>query len=164
MSGSGTSGSGGSTVYALPEILLFDSGVGDVERLLIFGTTQMLKRLRDSNSWFAGATFKVVLSQFFQLYTLHCEKDGCIIPCIYALTTNKSEIAYNKLFSKLVELEPDLNPTRIIANFEKAAINALEDQFISLISECFFHLSQNLYRQIHSKGLTTKYLEDEESR
>ena len=144
------------------QFLLFDSGIGDVERLLIFGTTQMLALLRDSNSWFADGTFKVVPSQFFQLYTLHCEKDGYIIPCIYALMTNKSEIAYRKLFSKLVELEPELNPTRIMVDFEKAAINALEDQFISVISGCFFHLSQNLYRQIQSKGLTTKYMEEEE--
>ena len=73
------------------QFLLFDSGIGDVERLLKFGTTQMLALLRDSNSWFADGTFKVVPSQFFQLYTLHCEKDGYIIPCIYALMTNKSE-------------------------------------------------------------------------
>ena len=29
--------------------LLFDSGIGDVERLLIFGTTQMLSLLQDLN-------------------------------------------------------------------------------------------------------------------
>ena len=74
--------------------------------------------------------------------------------------TNKSEIAYKKLFSKLVELEPDLNPTTIMVDFEKAAINVLEDQFISVISGCFFYLSQNLCRQIQSKGLTTQYDEE----
>ena len=78
------------------------------------------------------------------------------------LMTNKSEIAYRKLFSKLVELEPDLNPTTIMVDFEKAAINALQDQFISVISRCFFHLSQNLYLQIQSKGLTSQYMDDEE--
>ena len=41
------------------QFLLFDSGIGYVERLLIFGTTQMLALLRDSNSWFADGTFKV---------------------------------------------------------------------------------------------------------
>ena len=76
--------------------MLFDSGIGDVERLMVFGTTQMLSLFRDSNSWFAHGTFKVVPSQFFQLYTLHCEKDGYIISCIYALMRSESEITYMK--------------------------------------------------------------------
>ena len=76
--------------------------------------------------------------------------------------TSTSEITYGKLFSKLVELEQGLNQTRKMVDFEKAAINALEDNFISVISGFFFHLSQNVYRQIQSKGLTTHNLEDEE--
>ena len=55
--------------------LLFDSGIGDVGSLMIFGTTQMLSLLRDSYSCFADGIFKVVPSQFFHLYTLHFEKD-----------------------------------------------------------------------------------------
>ena len=34
------------------------------------------------------------------------------------------------LFNKLVELEQGLSPTRIMVDFEKAAINALEDNCI----------------------------------
>ena len=34
--------------------------------------------------------------------------------------------------------------------------------FITVISVCFFHLAQNVFRQIHSNGLTAQYLEDEE--
>ena len=40
------------------QFLLFDSGIGDVERFLVFGTRQMLTLLRDSNSWFADAHLK----------------------------------------------------------------------------------------------------------
>lgn len=47
--------------------LLFDSGIGDVNRILVFGTHQMLSLLRDSSNWFADGTFKVVPNQFFQL-------------------------------------------------------------------------------------------------
>ena len=76
--------------------------------------------------------------------------------------TNKTELTYTRLFSKLVELEQGLNPTSTMVDFEKAAINALEDNFLSVISGCFFHLSQNVYRQTQSKGFTALYLEDEE--
>ena len=67
--------------------------------------------------------------------------------------TSKSEITYSKLFSKLVELEQGLNPTRIMVDFEEAAINALEDILISVISGCFFHLSQKSTDKFNRKTL-----------
>ena len=63
------------------------------------------------------------------------------------------------MFRKLLELEPGLNPSYIMVDFEKAAINAFEEQFIAVISGCFFHFSQNIFRQIQSLqslGLTTR--------
>ena len=144
------------------QFLLYDSEINDTNRLLVFGTRKMLTILRDSSSWYADGTFKVVPSQFFQLYTIHCEKDGYIIPCVYALMTNKREVTYNKLFKNLIEIEPDLNPSHIMVDFEKASLNALEENFIAVVSGCFFHLSQSIYRQIQAKGLTTQYLEDQD--
>ena len=144
------------------QFLLYDSGIGDINRLIVFGTSQMLSLLRETTSWFADGTFKAVPNQFYQLYTIHCEKDGYIIPCIYALMTNKSEAAYNILFRKLKEIEPCLHPTRIMVDFERAAFTAMEENFLSVISGCFFHLSQNVYRQIQAKGLTSQYLQDED--
>lgn len=47
-------------------------------------------------------------------------------------------------------------------DFEKDALNALEENFVAVISGCFFHLSQSIYRQIQEKRLTTHHLEDEE--
>ena len=61
----------------------------------------MLSLLEESQSWYADGTFKVVPEQFFQLYTIHAKKDSMIIPCVSALLTNKSELTYKKLFTKL---------------------------------------------------------------
>ena len=49
-----------------------------------------------------------------------------------------------------------------MVDFEKATHNALEEIFIAVISGCFFHLAQNVFRQIQWNGLTARYLEDEE--
>ena len=49
-----------------------------------------------------------------------------------------------------------------MTDFKKAAINVFEDKFVAVISGCFFHLSQNVYRKIQSEGLTTIYQEDRE--
>ena len=69
--------------------LIYDSGIGDTDRMLIFNTPKMLALLQELQSWYADGIFKVVPQQFFQLYTIHAEKDNIIIPCIYALLTNK---------------------------------------------------------------------------
>ena len=105
----------------------------------------MLSLLCDSSNWYADGTLKVVPSQFYQLYTIHCEKDGYIIPCLYTLLTNKRETTYDELFKKLIEIQPDINPSYFMVDFEKGAINSLEENFLAVVSGCFFHLltSQN---------------------
>ena len=60
----------------------------------------------------------------------------------------------------MLELNPALNPFLIMVDFEKAVINAFEDNFLSVVSRCFFHLPQNLFRKIQSAGLTKHYIED----
>ena len=47
-----------------------------------------------------------------------------------------------------------------MANFEKATINALESKFLSVVTGCFFHLPQNIYRKIQSAGFTNLYIEN----
>ena len=50
---------------------------------------------------------------------------------------NKKESTYNTLLRKLLEIKPDLNPKIIMVDFEKAAINSLENNFNAVISGCF---------------------------
>ena len=66
-------------------LLLFDYGIGDSNRMLIFSNMKMLSILQESQNWYEDGTYKVVPEQFFQLYTLHAEKGSIIIPCVYAL-------------------------------------------------------------------------------
>ena len=59
---------------------------------------------------------------------------------------------------KLLEIEPLLNPFNYHGRLlEKAAINALEENFISVITGCFFHLSQNIFRRVQEHGLAVRY-------
>ena len=140
--------------------LLYDSGYGDNKRMIVFSTPKFLSLLQQSNTWYADGTFKVVPEYFFQLYTIHAEKDGYVFPCVYALLPDKRECTYNILLRKLLELWPGLNPANIMTDFEKAAINSFEEHFLAVTSGCFFHLSQNIYRKIQSEGLTGQYQSD----
>ena len=86
-----------------------------------------------------------------------------VIPCVYALLLNKHEFStYDGVFQKLLEIKPALNPFTVMVDFEKEAINALENNFISVISGCFFHLAQNIYRKVQTEGLAVNYREDNE--
>ena len=51
--------------------LLFDSDIGDDNRILIFGTDRTVSLLAQSPNWFMDGTFSVVPELFFQLYTVH---------------------------------------------------------------------------------------------
>ena len=54
------------------EMLLYDSGMHDKERLLLFGSGETIKCMAAlADFWLADGTFKVVPSIFFQLYTIH---------------------------------------------------------------------------------------------
>ena len=75
--------------------LLFDSGFGDDNRMLIFATDQALQLLANSEDWFCDCTFCVRPEIFFQLYTVHTRVGQRIIPCIFALLPNKTRETYN---------------------------------------------------------------------
>lgn len=63
----------------------------------------------------------------------------------------------------LLQIEPELNPTDFMTDFEMAAINAIHNIFPMAETHCcLFHFAQNVWRHIQSVGLQTIYNEDEE--
>lgn len=143
--------------------LLYDSGVGDINRIIIFGTDQCLDLLRQSDHWFGDGTFSVSPLIFFQVYTIHAVHHGRVIPCIYALLPNKTGPTYDRLFR---ELQTHLNghaPTDFLFDFELAAMNSARNIFPGIdVKGCFFHLSQNIWKRIQETGLTVLYETDDE--
>ena len=59
--------------------LLFDSGVGDANRIIMFATDQALDLLRQSDHWFGDGTFSVSPAIFFQVYTIHVICNGVYV-------------------------------------------------------------------------------------
>ncbi|EYC27330.1 hypothetical protein Y032_0009g653 [Ancylostoma ceylanicum] len=83
-----------------------------------------------------------------QLYTIHgVTESGHEVPLVHALTKNKTQATYEKIFERLQQelqtLAPNLSPLRIILDFEVAALNAAEKVFRTASIEGYvFHLSQ----------------------
>ena len=62
------------------QFLLYDSGNGDPERIIIFSSQQAIQFMSDSEHLFADGTFKVCPDIFFQVYTVHAQQEGRIFP------------------------------------------------------------------------------------
>lgn len=123
--------------------LLFDSGHGDNERVLIFSTQSNLQLLRENGHWFMDGTFKVVPEVFFQLYTIHVLMADNVLPCVYALLPNKQCSTYRQLFQKMLHLEPALSPQSVMVDYERGAINAFSEVFPDAhVQGCFRPISQ----------------------
>ncbi|KAM7307232.1 uncharacterized protein ISCGN_010868 [Ixodes scapularis] len=131
------------------DFLLHDTGFGDSERILVFSTAENLRKLGESELWFADGTFKVSPSLFYQVYTIHGSLHGTVVPLVFALLSNKTQSTYARLFSVLRAHINHLNVKVIYTDFELAAMNSFQNQFPGvLLQACFFHLAQSVYRKV----------------
>ena len=144
--------------------LVLDSGVGDHERMFIFASPQGLQFLADSEHWYADGTFKVCPEVFYQLYTVHGQRNGRIFPCVFALLPNKNENTYNTFFQTLFNEVNNLGngPNDVLVDFERSAINALQNREIEVKGCCFFHLCSNIWKHVKNLGLAQRYNHEEE--
>ncbi|KAM7308638.1 hypothetical protein ISCGN_012272 [Ixodes scapularis] len=151
------------------EFLQYDDTSPHGTRVLIFATSESLGHLSQATTILCDGTFKTVPRQFYQLYTFHGVKEfqgrNISFPFAYSLLSSKTEDAYLHLFNALLLTCQRhgfvLSPGFIITDFEIAAINALRQLFqSSVLHGCFFHLSQNVYRQVQKTGLQAQYAND----
>ena len=91
-------------------------------------------------------------------YSLSCTTSGVVHPCLFALLPNKTQATYRRLFATMKETEPALRPATVTMDFEKAAINAFHESFPdAAVNDCFYHLSQSVYRKVQTSGLQERY-------
>ena len=78
--------------------LVFDSGIGDPERIFIFASDLGLQFLYECDHWCADDTFKVCPEVFYQVYTVHGQQRRRNFPCVLGLLPNKTEATYTRFF------------------------------------------------------------------
>lgn len=99
-----------------------------------------------------------------------------IIPLVYGLLIGKSADNYDDFFEKVLE-QDDFRPETILTDFEAGTIKSVKGilpnathkgkniyysiTLIIVLLGCLFHFGQCVWRQVQSKGLATKYQEDE---
>ena len=125
--------------------LLFDSGVGDVNRLIIFATNDAIRLLATNPHWFMDGTFKVCPEIFFQIYTIHALINYQIFPCVFAPLPNKTDTTYNRFLTDVLNAVRNIgnDPEDILVDFERAAMNAITNQLNQVEVNTLFEISLN---------------------
>ncbi len=144
------------------ELVLFDSGRDDPNRIIILGNQDLVQKLDQASEYFVDGTFDVCPEMYCQLYSFHCKIGSNYPPCLYALLPNKEEITYDRLLDAVINrVMTNPNPTRILVDFEQAALNSFRRHFPNAeISGCYFHLTQCIVRKVGSLGLKRRFDSD----
>ena len=148
------------TTNAGTPFLRYDSG--DQDRILIFATDEKLDLLENNTDWFIDGTFDTVPLIYTQLFTIHARvQGGKVIPCVYVLLPNKTQVSYTETLRQLLIIHPNLRPISVLIDFELAIKNALETVFPGVdVSGCFFHFTKNIWKRIQANGLQDRYQQD----
>jgi hypothetical protein len=151
------------------QFLVFDSGVGDDNRLIIFASQMCLRLLAGSDNWFCDGTFKVCPDVFYQLYTIHALVNGRVFPCVYGLLPNKTQNTYSRFFnevwrSSILLIDPNASvPLEMLFDFEIGAQNAARTVFNGIdVKGCFFHLCSSIWKHVVDLGMKDLYINDPE--
>ena len=128
---------------------LYDSG-SEAQRILIFGTQSNLDMLEASQVWLADGTFKTAPSH---LPTCTCcmhglrrgagpLKDCHLLPSLFVLLANKPQATYTRMWQQIRLLCSNGQPSRMLMDIEKAAINNFQHTWpAAVVKYCFFHLT-----------------------
>ena len=140
--------------------LLAERGQGP-NNIFIFGRHTNIDLLERSNRWYMDGTFKIAPNIFSQVFVLLAEEHGGVHPCVYGLLPDKARVTYDAFFDMLIRLRPNLNPTSISCDFEKAAFQAVSARFPNAsIDGCFFHFVKNFKKVIDNNGMKVQYQND----
>ncbi|KRZ40527.1 hypothetical protein T4C_2242 [Trichinella pseudospiralis] len=89
--------------------------------ILIFATEAGVRLLAQSNCWCRNGTFKIVLSWYQQLLTLHLFMRGKLLSVVYCLTLRKDLPTYSRIFevlhSKAEKFGVQLDPAKVVCDF-----------------------------------------------
>ena len=133
-----------------------------MDRIFMLTTDENLDFLCQSVRLCGDGTFKAAPKLWTQLYTIHGQKNGFTVPCVFALLPDKRKETYTRLFRQLKSWLSEFSTTwdfeSYLSDFEKGAYLAAKDVFTGIREEgCFFHMAKRLDLHVKQLGLMPKY-------
>ena len=130
---------------------------------VIFFSEQIHNLIGDICDIQFDGTFYVVPKLFYQLFTVFISIGTHTIPAIHCLMTHKDEELYTAVVLKIKDLIPQLQPAKIMSDWERGSRNAFKNVYPGTrIYGCWFHYSQAIWRKIEKCGLASSYLNNPE--
>lgn len=102
-----------------------DSGPEDLNRVILFTTTENLAELSKHHDWYGDGTFDIAPTLFLQLYSIHIIRNGKDLPMAYAFLPNKLLSTYIVLFEMIMSCVSH-PPISFNFDFEKSVFNAVK--------------------------------------
>lgn len=137
-----------------------DNGNVD-DRIVIFSTRGNFQVLSKCQHWFADGSFQIAPFLFEQIYTIHSLDDNISLPLVYALLPNKEENTYVSFLKQLKSFISPFAPKYFTLDFEYRMMNACRRVFPNTtLRGCFFHLTQDILRQIEYCNLIKRFEND----
>ena len=141
------------------QFLVYDNGRPDC--VLLFGTDEGFRFLRNSQDWFFVGTFKSNPVQFKQLCTVHGLANYRNIVRAYALLSNKRRATYVEMLTEVLQLTRNPIPHSLMTDFESSMLSALSQIYHGIPQVgCLFQLAKNVFRREQDIGLQQNYLTD----
>ena len=129
------------------------------KEFVIMGQKWSIDLLCESVIITMDGTFKAVVDDFKQLYTLHGVYNGRFLPSLFCFLHNKQHASYESLFDELESIANKQNKTMfhrkvfIVTDFEISVINYFKK--IESVTEvgCIFHHKKNVFKKARKLGL-----------
>ncbi|XP_046562350.1 uncharacterized protein LOC124271295 [Haliotis rubra] len=137
----------------------------DDGNILLFFTSKNMELLSAADVIFADGTFSSSPRLFDQIYSIHAEYQGHMLPLIYGLLPNRTEATYTSVFDYLKQTAAtqglQLSPDVFQLDFERASHNASSIVFPNTqLRGRFFHYTQCFWRRTQKVGLASEYKSD----
>ena len=85
--------------------------------------------LHSATEVYSDATFKVVPTIYYQLFTVFVPFADAAFPVLFAIMSRKTQALYAKVFDMIRNLVPQLAPTSAMADFQEASVSAFQEVF-----------------------------------
>uniref|UniRef100_A0A914NP03 FLYWCH-type domain-containing protein n=1 Tax=Meloidogyne incognita TaxID=6306 RepID=A0A914NP03_MELIC len=144
------------------ENILLDTGIGDINRVIVYGTNLNIARLSNCDTWLAESIFQTNFDTFHHLWIIFVFYREQLIPFIFCLLPNKNEETYQTALLAILNAVGEMRPKFFIINFEREIENIIKKLLPQTqIRGSLFYFLKFMWKAIQNKGLEIRFEKEE---